>query len=130
MFRIKKRRASPVTCFRASSTFSTLPTEPAILPLPIFKQAVVHPDSREWPAGGRLRLGQLVLVVREAAGRARRRGCRASRRGCLIAIAVHSMCQPGRPLPHGLSHDGSPGLALFQRAKSPGFFFLSLDLDA
>ena len=33
------------------------------------------------------------------------------------------MCQPGRPGPHGLSHAGSPGLELFQRAKSPGFRF-------
>ena len=24
-------------------------------------------------------------------------------------MAVHSMCQPGRPGPNGLSHDGSPG---------------------
>ena len=35
-------------------------------------------------------------------------------------MAEHSMCQPGRPLPQGLSHAGSPGLALFHRAKSPG----------
>ena len=26
----------------------------------------------------------------------------------------------GRPGPHGLGHDGSPGLERFQRAKSPG----------
>lgn len=30
------------------------------------------------------------------------------------------MCQPGRPLPHGLSHAGSPGLAAFHSAKSSG----------
>ena len=35
-------------------------------------------------------------------------------------MAEHSMCQPGRPGPQGLSHDGSPGLAPFQRAKSAG----------
>ena len=35
-------------------------------------------------------------------------------------IAEHSMCQPGRPLPHGESHAGSPGLAAFQSAKSIG----------
>ncbi len=28
------------------------------------------------------------------------------------------MCQPGRPAPHGLSQDGSPGLAAFHTAKS------------
>ena len=37
-----------------------------------------------------------------------------------MAIAEHSMCQPGRPGPHGLSHDGSPGFAAFQSAKSRG----------
>ena len=42
----------------------------------------------------------------------------------LPAIAEHSMCQPGRPRPQGLGHDG--GLRLgrflrpFQRAKSRG----------
>ncbi len=35
------------------------------------------------------------------------------------------MCQPGRPLPQGLSHEGSPGLALFHRAKSAGECFRS-----
>ncbi len=35
-------------------------------------------------------------------------------------MAEHSMCQPGRPGPQGLSQDGSPGLAAFQRAKSRG----------
>ena len=37
-----------------------------------------------------------------------------------MLIAEHSMCQPGRPGPQGLSHDGSPGFERFQRAKSPG----------
>ena len=41
-------------------------------------------------------------------------------------MAEHSMCQPGRPGPQGLSHAGSPGLAPFHRAKSPGLRFLSL----
>ena len=40
------------------------------------------------------------------------------------------MCQPGRPGPQGLSHDGSPGLAAFQRAKSAGCSFCSPGLDA
>lgn len=34
------------------------------------------------------------------------------------AITEHSMCQPGRPRPHGESHQGSPSFDLFQRAKS------------
>ncbi len=34
-------------------------------------------------------------------------------------IAEHSMCQPGRPLPQGESHEvSSPSLWPFQRAKS------------
>uniref|UniRef100_A0A6B0UDD3 Putative secreted protein n=1 Tax=Ixodes ricinus TaxID=34613 RepID=A0A6B0UDD3_IXORI len=37
-----------------------------------------------------------------------------------LAMAEHSMCQPGRPGPHGDVHWGSPGLAPFQRAKSRG----------
>ena len=41
-------------------------------------------------------------------------------------MAEHSMCQPGRPGPHGLSHAGSPGLAPFHRAKSPGLRLRSL----
>ena len=43
-----------------------------------------------------------------------------SRPRYFVAIAEHSRCQPGRPLPHGVSHDGSPGFALFQSAKSSG----------
>ena len=34
------------------------------------------------------------------------------------AITEHSMCQPGRPGPHGEGQEGSPGLEAFQRAKS------------
>ena len=32
-----------------------------------------------------------------------------------MLMAEHSMCQPGRPGPQGLSHDGSPGFERFQR---------------
>ena len=35
-----------------------------------------------------------------------------------LAMVEHSMCQPGLPLPHGDSQNGSWGLDLFQRAKS------------
>lgn len=34
------------------------------------------------------------------------------------AIAEHSMCQPGLPLPHGESQAGSPALLFFHNAKS------------
>ena len=39
------------------------------------------------------------------------------------AIAEHSICQPGRPFPHGESQLGSPGFDAFQRAKSLSDFF-------
>ncbi len=41
-----------------------------------------------------------------------------------MLIAEHSICQPGRPGPQGLSQAGSPGFDPFQRAKSPGWRFL------
>ena len=36
-------------------------------------------------------------------------------------ITTHSLCQPGRPSPHGDGHDGSPGLASFHSTKSAGW---------
>src|SRR6266478_6212365 len=40
-------------------------------------------------------------------------------RSCML-IALHSMCQPGRPSPHGLGQNTAPswGARAFQRAKS------------
>ena len=35
-----------------------------------------------------------------------------------MLIAEHSMCQPGRPGPSGVSHDGSSGFGPFHSAKS------------
>ena len=35
-----------------------------------------------------------------------------------MLIAEHSMCQPGRPGPIGVSQDGSPGFGPFHSAKS------------
>ena len=40
-----------------------------------------------------------------------------------LAIVEHSICQPGRPLPQGESHIGSPGLDAFHRAKSLALLF-------
>ena len=40
-------------------------------------------------------------------------------------MALHSMCQPGLPGPHGLSHVGSPGFAAFQSTKSAGCLLLT-----
>lgn len=41
----------------------------------------------------------------------------------LLAIAEHSMCQPGLPSLHGDGHVGSPSLAFFHKAKSALFLF-------
>src|SRR5512135_1340716 len=38
-------------------------------------------------------------------------------------MAEHSMCHPGLPLPHGLSHTGL-SFANFHKAKSTGSFFV------
>ncbi len=36
------------------------------------------------------------------------------------AIAEHSMCQPGRPMPQGESQPGRSGVEGFHSTKSPG----------
>ena len=46
--------------------------------------------------------------------------------GIHLAMAEHSTCQPGLPLPHGDGHDGSPGLLPFHNAKSWEFLFTLL----
>jgi hypothetical protein len=80
----------------------------------------------------RLRLRHLVVVVRElevdAAPVNVQRGAQQLRRhhaaaGMGVGVNrnfvrhyetdLHSMCQPGLPLPHGLSHSGSPALLAF-----------------
>ena len=43
-------------------------------------------------------------------------------------IAEHSKCQPGRPFPHGDSHEGSSLLDGFHNTKSSEFFLL-IDLS-
>ena len=41
---------------------------------------------------------------------------------CSAIIAEHSMCQPGRPLPHGLSQPITPSGDGFHSTKSAGSF--------
>ena len=65
----------------------------------------------------RLGLGDLVLVVREDQIHAARVDVELGPRYD-SHIATHSVCQPGRPRPHGVGHDGSPGLAPFHSVKS------------
>ena len=84
-------------------------------------QAGVHPVPHERHlAGAAPRSGRSRSRGAGRSGRRRRRGCRSGRRASRATIAEHSMCQPGRPRPHGLGQDGSPGLARFHRAKSRG----------
>ncbi len=78
----------------------------------------MHPEARERLAGQRLRLRDLVLVVREDQVVAAGSGCRSVSPRYFIAIAEHSMCQPGRPGPIAVSHEGSPGFGAFHSAKS------------
>ena len=47
----------------------------------------------------------------------------------LVAMAEHSMCQPGKPRPHGESHScwrSTPGGVSFQSAKSAGWRLASM----
>ena len=82
------------------------------------EQPVVHPVPGEAVAG-RAGLGDLVLVVREDQVHPAAVDVEGGPR-YLVAMAEHSRCQPGRPGPHGVSQDGSPGLAPFHRVKSRG----------
>jgi len=45
------------------------------------------------------------------------------------AIALHSMCHPGRPSPQGDGHLGSPSLLFFQSAKSYSLRFSLTSAD-
>ncbi len=47
-----------------------------------------------------------------------------------MLIAEHSMCQPGRPGPHGLSQAGSPGLGPFPQGEVAGVALSVADFDA
>ena len=46
-----------------------------------------------------------------------------------LAIAEHSICQPGLPSPQGELQTGSPGLDFFHKAKSCGFLFSFAELS-
>ena len=46
------------------------------------------------------------------------------------AIAEHSMCQPGRPLPHGLSQPGSPRLGGLPEREVERVALALADVDA
>ena len=69
--------------------------------------------SRRWrsrPPGGRTSTGRARSRGAGRRGRCRRRGCRRTAPSSSSAIAEHSMCQPGRPRPQGLSQPGRSGV--------------------
>ena len=71
-----------------------------LVPLDVH-HAVVHPIVRELLCPRALGLRDLVLVVREDEVGPAAVDVEAARRGSCSDIAEHSMCQPGRPGPHG-----------------------------
>ena len=79
----------------------------------------MHPQRRERSRRRGAGLRDLVLVMRELRSMPPpwMSKCGPS---SAIAIAEHSMCQPGRPAPHGESQRGSPGFAAFHSTKSSG----------
>ena len=95
-----------------------LPVDLAIFAPPIWRWAQCSQVRDERLAGRGLALGDLVLVVREDQVDAAGVDVERLARGAAMLIAEHSMCQPGRPGPIAVSHDGSPGFGPFQRAKS------------
>ena len=62
----------------------------------------------------------LRLVVREDEVAAAAVDLEPAARGRRMLIAEHSMCQPGRPAPHGDGHAGSSGSEGCQSTKSSG----------
>ena len=106
---VEHRRASP----------RMFPTDLAIFS-PSSSSIPLCIQMRASGAAGRPRLGGLVLVVREDEVDATAVDVEPDAQQA-SAIAEHSMCQPGRPRPHGVSQEvSSPGFYAFQSAKSSG----------
>ena len=85
----------------ASRSRSTLPTDFDIFSSPSRSIPLCSQRRANGWAPARLALRALVLVVREHAGRAPPPCTSKPSPRCSRAIAEHSMCQPGRPGPHG-----------------------------
>ena len=98
---------------------STLPSDLLIFSPPMVTQPLCSQYRANGVAGG-LGLGDLVLVVREDAGRGRRRGCRTRRRGTASPSPSTRGASPGGRGPTASATSGSPGFAPFHSAKSRG----------
>src|SRR5579885_1514118 len=84
------------------------------------EMAVVHPEiGHHVMAESRAALRDLVLMMRENEIDAAAVNVNTSPK-CFQLIAEHSMCQPGRPRPQGLSQPGSFGPEGFHSTKSIG----------
>ncbi len=85
------------------------------------QHAVVQPKPRERVAAmGADALGNLVFVVREDQIETAAVDVESLAEFGISLIAEHSMCQPGRPRPQGLSQPGMSGPDGFHSTKSPG----------
>ena len=89
---------------------------------PVSTQAVVQPEAGE-PVARRVRLRLLVLVVREDQVEAAAVDVERRRPDTSSPSPSTRGASPDGPSPHGVSHDGSPGLARFHSAKSSGSRF-------
>src|SRR5687768_3671709 len=86
------------------------------------QKAVMHPVTCErCPIVAAAALRNFVFVVRKMRSRPPAWMSIVSPR-CRSIIAEHSICQPGRPLPQGLSQPITPASEGFQSTKSAGSF--------
>ena len=82
----------------------------------------MHPEARQRGAVVQAAaLRDLVLMVREHEVETAAMDVERDPE-MLLAIAEHSMCQPGRPRPQGLSQPGSSGGEGFHSTKSAASF--------
>ena len=88
-------------------------------------KTVVNPIMDRFTTVTAFTLGDLIFVMGKNQIRTRHRGYQRFCQDILVDMAEHSICQPGRPFPQGLSQAGSPGFAAFHKAKSKGSRFCS-----
>ena len=109
---MKKRTTSASYFFSTSRMVKKLPSDFGHLLVVHAHEAVVHPVIHELAPVRALALCDLVLVVRKLQVRTAAVNVEMLAQQCPSAIAEHSICQPGRPLPHFESHLTSSGFAL------------------
>jgi hypothetical protein len=125
-----KRITSPGTPWSSRSrTVKKLPSDFDIFcPRPVSIRCAARCGRRSC-RGGRSALGDLVLVVRELQVDAAAVDVEGLAQDARRHMAEHSMCQPGRPRPQGLSQPGSSGRRLPQH-EVHRVALVGRDLDA